>query len=339
MTRSRNPFPLEDVAAFRAWKGQNPNAEKLLFRIIFRWRVSNARHRELPGRWVANPIDFWAEDAKLSRDQTKRALRDLEVDGLVVRARGWFAGSKVHTYLQPTPLALKYMGKPNDIDRLEQSFAVSKKSKPAPTPAPIAAPTPAPTVAPIAAPTITNPSIPSKPSNLASPSNAHAHASAKGKEGFGEKTKKKLVLKKKKSGPEAPIAPPTPQQIDAEIAAAKMQAKEAQAKKRLPLLLKKFPIWEGPHRKGPKPVRHPYEMHGWKWATWSPALIVEKYVLYEEYVANWYVGKQGKPYKPFSDEDAEYDLDTDYPDIEEELKAYQAQKAAKSGTVKPIEKN
>lgn len=332
MTSQRNPFPINDASDFRAWKQQNPNAEKLLFKIIFRWRVSSARHSEQPGKWVANPINFWAKEAQLSRDQTKRALRILKLDGLVIRARGWFAGSKVHPFLQPTPLALTYMGRPGDLGRLEASLAQvpsPKKAKPAQMVAPIDAPSDAPIGAPIAAPTITSPSIPSKPSKPAMPTNAHGHAQGKGKEGFGGKEKKKLILKKK-SGPEAPIAPPTPQQLGAEIADAKMKAKEARAKKLLPVLLKKFPIWEGPHRKGKKPVRHPYEMHGWKWATWSPAKIVERNTVYEEYVANWYVGKQGKPYKPFSDEDAEFELDLDsIPDVEEIWAAKEAAMKAK----------
>ena len=253
-------FPIEDADDFRSWKRRYPNAEALLFRIVYRWRISTARpNNGQPGKWVANPIDFWAEDAKLSRDQTKRALRILDRDGLILRARSWYQGPKVQPFLQPTPLALKFMGKPNDIDRLEQSITASKVAKAAPSPTPIDAPTVAPTVAPTAAPTITNPSIPSKPSKPASPSNAQAHAHAKGKEGFGEDGKiKKTKLILKKQNPKTPIPPP-PQttDVDALIAIEKAKAKEALAKKRLPKLLAKFPMLTGAHEKF---VRHPYQM-------------------------------------------------------------------------------
>lgn len=259
MRRPRNRFPLDDVSAFRAWKGQNPNAERLLFRIIFRWRVSNARHRELPGLWVANPIDFWAEDAKLSRDQTKRALRDLKIDGLIIRARAWFKGAKVHPYLQPTALALKFVGKPSDLHRLEQSIAVSKKAERTPIPAPIVAPSPAPTVAPIAAPTITNLPIPSKLSNPAKPSNPHAHAHTGGEGKVGEDgkiKKKKLVLKKQ--DPKTPIAPPPPTDDDVDVEA---MGAAITAKKRA-RLLKQFPPLHGAHE---NTVKHPSVHWGDVW--------------------------------------------------------------------------
>lgn len=294
---TRKPFPISDNHDFKAWKVQNPNAEKLLFKIILRWRVSNARHRELPGKWVANSLDFWAKDAELSRDQTKRALRVLGLDGLVVRARGRFAGPNVHPFLQPTALALTYIGRPGDLERLLASLA--------PPAAPTVAPTPAPTAAPIGAPTdYTSPSIPSKFSKPSTPTDAHAHAQGKGKEGLGGKEKKKLILNPKPADQET-------EDVDELIAAAKAKTKEAKAKK----LLEKFPILKGAHEKF---VKHPYQMHGGTWATWSPDLIAKKYAAYEAFVENWYTGKKGKAYKPLSHDDAEFNLDLDsIPDFDE----------------------
>lgn len=127
-------------------------------------------------------------------------------------------------------------------------------------------------------------------------------------EGFGGKEKKKLIL-----NPKSPK--PNPEDVDALIAAEKATAKEAKAKKLLPKLLEKFPILKGAHEKF---VKHPYEMHGVTWATWSPELIAKKYAAYEAFVGNWYTGKKGKAYKPLSHDDAEFNLDLDsIPDFEE----------------------
>lgn len=301
--------PLEDPQAFKFFAQQHPKEMSLLREVIFRWKRSHAFASGLPGKWAAWLLDEWCAwlNPPAKRRTLQRWLKLLDDNGLIERGQHQIKGRDTRLFLRPTELALKLTGNTAYTDRLTTPTRVAKKGPKKPSSgAPNGAGIGAPNGAPIGAPDHT--SIPFHSSHSGTQKIAHAHAPAKGKEGIGEKAKKKLVLKKKKIDPETPIPPATPQQIDAEIAAAKMEAKEARAKKLLPMLLKKFPIWEGQHRKGPNPVWHPYEKHGLKWAMWTPAKIVERYAVYEEYVANWYVGKQGKPYKPFSDEEAEIDF-------------------------------
>jgi hypothetical protein len=309
MKTAKAPFPIQDASDFKAWKQQNSNAEALLFKIILRWRVSSARLRVQPGKWVANPINFWAKDAELSRDQTKRALVTLELDGLIIRARGWFAGSKVHPFFRPTELALSYMGRPGDIDRLEASLAPTA----APPVAPHDALSDAPIGAPIPAPTITSPSLPSnssKPTSLQKGAKSHspAHAGGKGKGAHKEKKTAQLAAPTK--------AKPVPVNIeddedlddfklpdwsleddpdelewkqkqdanDAErLANVKAITKNKKLKKdakraALLALLPKNP-------NAPDKIWHPSDQYA-KWHTWSAEKLIEKQDQYDEYVSN-----------------------------------------------------
>jgi hypothetical protein len=312
--------PLEDLRTFKFFTLQHPKPMSLLREIIWQWNRGYGFAPDRLGEWVVKPLDEWsAHMGGVPRRTLQRWLKLLDDNGLIEREPHRFQGTKTLAFLRPTPVALKHMGKAGDVKRLTIPKSVPKKA-----PKKALAGATGGVIGGAAGGAVGGAldhiTLPSPSSHSSIQKIAHAHAPAKGKEGFGEKAKKKLVLKTKKVEPETPIPPATPQQIDAEIADAKMKAKEARAKKLLPMLLKKFPIWEGPHRKGPNPVWHHYERYGWKWATWTLPKIVERYAAYEEHVANWYIGKQGKPYKPFSNEDAEFELDLDGPDFEEWLK-------------------
>jgi hypothetical protein len=313
MISPRNPFPINDTSDFRAWKRQNSNAEKLLFRIIFRWRVSNARLRNQPGKWVANPIDFWAGEAHLSRDQTKRALATLELDRLIIRKRGWFAGSKVHSFLQPTLLALKHMGKPGDLGRLEASLGPIAAPIPAPNTALEVAPSIAPMGAPIAAPTITSlslPSNPSKPTSLQKGAKSHSPACAGGKGKGAHKEKKTAQY------PAPTKVKPVPMNIeddedlddfklpdwsleddpdelewkqkqDAEDAERLANVKAITKNKKLKKDAKRAALLallpKNPN--APDKIWHPSDQYA-KWHTWSAEKLIEKQDQYDEYVSN-----------------------------------------------------
>ena len=112
------PYGIDDLSDFKVWRLQNPNAHKLLKEIIFRWRGSNAKVKGKPGRWAVYPIQQWAEWSGLSSDQTERALRYLTLEGLILRERHRWAGTEVRAFIQPTKLALQYLGRPGDVDRL-----------------------------------------------------------------------------------------------------------------------------------------------------------------------------------------------------------------------------
>lgn len=112
------PYGIDDLSDFKVWRLQNPNAHKLLKEIIFKWRGSNAKVKGRPGRWTVWPIQQWAEWTGLSSDQTERALRCLELEGLIRRERHRWAGSTVRAFIQPTKLALQHMGRPGDLERL-----------------------------------------------------------------------------------------------------------------------------------------------------------------------------------------------------------------------------
>ena len=118
MPSKYTPYGIDDLADFKVWRLQSPNAHKLLKEIIFRWRGSSAKVKGKPGRWAVYPILQWAEWAGLSSDQTERGLRVLSLEGLIQRERHRWAGIEVRAFIQPTKLALQYAGRPADLDRL-----------------------------------------------------------------------------------------------------------------------------------------------------------------------------------------------------------------------------
>lgn len=113
-----NPYPLEDEGDWKFWQLSRPNARRLLKEIIFQWRNCSAKVPGKPGRWAVYPIAYWCEATGLSRDKVERALKELVEFGLLNRERHRFAGSEVRAFLQPTALALKYGGRPQDLARI-----------------------------------------------------------------------------------------------------------------------------------------------------------------------------------------------------------------------------
>src|ERR1035437_5465985 len=120
---------LESLGSFKFWRIQKPNAAKLLKEMIFRWRGASAYVPGRPGRWVVWPRERWCEWTGLSRNQLDRALKELVVSNLIDRERHRFAGSEVRTFLRPTAVALKYLGRPQDMALVVlASEKVSEKS-------------------------------------------------------------------------------------------------------------------------------------------------------------------------------------------------------------------
>lgn len=287
-------YPIANKSDFKAWVLQHPNPYKLLKEIIYQWRGSTIKARGARGVWTVYPVNQWAEWTGLSRDQAKRALRILEIDGLVARDYHKFTGKGVWLYLQPTKTALTYMGRPQDIGRLGDDPSAAH----APDGAPDSALKVTPDSAPDGAPdhTLPSPSSPTCPSSLTTlQASPHTCEEGKGKAGKDGKVKKalKIVSSSPKSSPTPQSPPPPPaddgqEAVDAMIAALKA--------KQLEKALKKFPILKGPHTKA---VKHPSELYE-GWPSWSLAKKIEKQAQYEIYVANWYAGKNGKKGKPYA---------------------------------------
>jgi hypothetical protein len=181
---------------------------------------------------------------------------------LIDRERHRFQGSKVRAFIRPTALALRYLGRPSDI-------------KTAATTAVTTAGASAATTAAISAGITAGTDHTSLPSSL---SESKSSTVSKGKEGPGEDMKidYKAVMKsmnlKIEKGMEM-----SEEFID------DMKAMALSKEKKLQNLLKKFPMLKGPHE---AKVKHPYEMHGVAWISWSAELQAKGYAKYRAYVEN-----------------------------------------------------
>ena len=142
-------FQIADQSDFKVWQLQYPKEYALLKEIIFIWRSRKAQVRGMPGKWAADTREDWLKKTSRSRDQWKHQLRRLEKDGLLLRKIRSFAGRKNHIYLQPTLLALTYVGRPADLERVEGQKAPNKISTLASQSAPQCAPQHAPQCAPV----------------------------------------------------------------------------------------------------------------------------------------------------------------------------------------------
>jgi len=266
MTHDPNSFPLHDLADFKAWQLQEPNAAKLLKEIIHRWRGSSARVRGDTDKWAVYHVDQWAEWTGLSRKQTKTALGILELDGLIVRSYHKFNGPGVFLYVKPTRLALKYMGRPQDLARLDSKTALAD----APDKEPKLAPDKGPDGGPDGGPDDYT-SFPSllhsnSPTTLQAP--PHTCEEGKGKAGENAGVKKKLKVK---SNPK-----PAPED-DFEQQYAAFKAKQTEK------TLKHFPKLKGPHE---AKVKHPADCFP-NWTGYSVEVQAKLYARYELYVKNY----------------------------------------------------
>jgi hypothetical protein len=310
---------IQDTYDFKSWRLAYKNQHDLLKAIIFDWRASSAQVPGKPGKWAAYPIDVWAKRSSLSRDQTKRALKALVENGLIDRERHRYGGITVCPFIRPTALALKHMGRPQDIVRLGPS---------APIAAPILAPIGAPIDAPIAAPTdytslpsISNKIKPAIVSKQISSDISEGKGKAGGDETGGKKKPILLLLKK----PVAVSPEPIPEPVndngmdEIELMAAKVLAKKA-AKAG-----KDFPILKGAHE---GKVKHPSTWP--EWPSYSDEAKANVYKKYEGYVANFYKGKAGKPYieNEISDEEWEKTVASFASDPDEWDHVYAAQMSA-----------
>jgi hypothetical protein len=109
---------LVDTATFKGWARKRPKAVALLKEIIFRWRACNIPVRGKPGPWAVHKIEQWSNWFGASERTIKRHIKELADEGLISKAYHTFNGPGRHLYLQPTKLALTYLGRPNDLNRL-----------------------------------------------------------------------------------------------------------------------------------------------------------------------------------------------------------------------------
>ncbi|MCP2129183.1 hypothetical protein [Bradyrhizobium ottawaense] len=251
--------PLDKLNVFKFWRIQNPNADKLLREIIFRWRGASAYVRGKPGKWVVWPRERWCEWTGLSRNQLDRALKELVDSSLINRERHRFAGSEVRTFVRPTQTSLKHLGRPQDIAQLAaaaqtEGFAEKLTEKPAEKSVEK-------TGEKISEETDYT-SIPSSSiKSTITPSPAEATGLSSDPEGEGKVGEDEI-----------------------DITYAKLQEVKTEKDKKL------FPEKLGPHQKD---VKHPSILFP-KWASFSHELKVKFYSRYLEYVDNWKNGKKGK---------------------------------------------
>lgn len=255
---------LDSLGAFKFWRIQKPNAAKLLKEIIFRWRGASGYVRGKPGKWVVWPRERWCEWTGLSRNQLDRALKELVESDLIYRERHRFAGSEVRTFLRPTQIALKHLGRPQDVaqpvtaaqsegdaekptEKSDKKFAEKSGEK-------IGEKTDYTSI-----PSVSNdPTITSFSTETIGPV-IPVHQEGKGKDG-GDAIDEEDEFDK---------------------AYAKFQATKKQKDE------KQFPKLHGPHEKH---VKHPSEKFA-KWHSFSMELKIKWYARYVEYIENWKNGK------------------------------------------------
>ncbi|WHA40154.1 hypothetical protein [Agrobacterium larrymoorei] len=283
--------PLARTEDFKWWRLQNKVAADLLREIVFRWRGSNAKVDGDQTPWVAYPHQTWRGWlGNISESSFERALKKLVDAGLIERQRHRFAGTSICAFFQPTAVALKHMGRPQDLARL-----ASKKPETKPLKTNGFDGTVDGTLDGTVDGTVDGTDYTSFSSLSNNSTNSSKKAvsleTGKGKGKAGGEKKGKIIIKhvpaKSKITPE-PVLPISAE--DAEEAHFQQQMaklKTAKAKN----LSKLYPELKGAHEKA---VKHPSTHSGW--ATLSEEVRQALYEKYEAYVANWYKGKKGKPY-------------------------------------------
>jgi hypothetical protein len=272
-------YDLNDEATFKGWALKRHKAASLLKEIIFRWRACTIPVKGKAGPWAVYPMPRWAGWFGASTRTTERLMKELEDEGLILKAYHTFAGPGVHVYLQPTALALKHYGKPSDFKRLGHKIGGEVGGE----------------VGGVFGGD--NTSLSSLPSSLSK------HPGNCAKSNFSTEKVRPKTKKKIDSGEAAEPAPVVgkekystlkkfdPQSPEGKLAAKvktittnKKLAKDTKLAQLLKLL---------PEHPGAVKVKHPSELHP-KWHTWSPELLVLKQKLYEEFVANELKGKGSK---------------------------------------------
>ena len=259
---------LDSAGAFKFWRLNNPNAALLLKEILFRWRGASAYVRGKRGTWVVWPRERWCEWTGLSRNQLDRALKELAECKLVERERHKFAGREVRTYLRPTALALKYIGKPQDL----QKAGLTGND----------------TIAPISEQTA-------------------KHTAANTCKAAGEKTSEKSDYtslhynSKKPSTPTTTTGATGPTEQEEGSAGDAFDEFEkihlAYKAKKQKILDQKYPTKKGPHENF---VKHPSDLYP-NWLSFSDHVKARLYKKYLTYVENWEKGKKGQSYAKFED--------------------------------------
>lgn len=268
-------YHLNDEATFKGWALKRHKAANLLKEIIFRWRACTIPVKGQAGPWAVYPMPRWAGWFGASTRTTERLMKELEEEGLILKAYHTFAGPGVHVYLQPTALALKHYGKPNDLMRLGHKIGGEVAGKVGGEVGGV-----------FGGDNTSLSSIPSSlskhPDNCAKPnfSTEKVRPKTKKKIDSGEAAEPAPVVGKEKHSKLAKFDPQSPEgKLAAKvktIATNKKLAKDAKLAQLLKLL---------PEHPGAVKVKHPSKLHP-KWHTWSPELLVLKQKQYEEYVAN-----------------------------------------------------
>jgi hypothetical protein len=300
MHTADSAYPIEDLSDFKALALLYPNANRLLKEIIYRWRACSIRLKKKPhnGKWAVFLRSEWMTFSELSRNQYDRALIVLKRDGLVRAEREKFNGNAPHSYLQPTRLALKYKGRPDDLKRIGETKAENKPE----------------TMAEIMPEKMGEkihslPFLPFHPDPSSSSQSKTGTSSIddekKGKAGKSIPTKsgKSLITKtgvklklisslesKKETPPTSPNSAPVKSSAincksdnDDAIAAAAAKWKKIQAAKSAEIDAKHFPKVPC---SDPSKVKHPSEVNPQKWPTLSFEVKGKLYLTYLDCVAN-----------------------------------------------------
>jgi hypothetical protein len=270
---------LANLGTFKFWRIQKANAAKLLKEIIFRWRGASAYVPGKPGKWVVWPRERWSEWTGLSRNQLDRALRELVETNLVNRERHRFAGSEVRSFLRPTLIALKHLGRPEDMAKAVGVGEQTCKNLTGKTGGKIMEKTG--DKANEKTDYTSLPLNPIDPTKTTTPFDQTASSTLLIKEGMG------------KDGEDE-------DELDKLFAA-------HSAKKQI-VSDKLFPESKGPHQKY---VKHPSKMHK-NWLSFSKEVQVKLQLKYLEYVENWYKGKKGTSCMFYFTDDEEMALIADH---------------------------
>lgn len=104
--KSSSASPPATRTEIKGFFKQHPTAASLFGEIVGKWRGSSSRRPANHGFWAAYPYPEWASFTGLSVATLKRHLDVLEEGGLIERERGRHAGTRVLTFIRPSPNGL-----------------------------------------------------------------------------------------------------------------------------------------------------------------------------------------------------------------------------------------